>query len=394
MSKHSRQFLHLFQKKYRDPMEVFFRNRDRELTATEVFAGFDHETVQELLRLNVILEEESGYRLDERVEGFLEQMLEAGDATPVEWLETDLKDFDRWEGLYLQTDDLSKQNRCVAELVRILKKLRNRLLRQNSELQRAADYDYRTETNYEVKEAKLRWRLEETESLRHVLEEVDRRMRNSSLFRTSRDAKLLHARSRIREAILAVGQEVIRSYQQIAEYLNRVRRDHARVRKLIRLQDLMDRYKLESQSNVTDIAESLKGPIVTSFHFRAMLAPSLPDENPAMLARVLAKRGTAGGGKKKRRVMLPKREEPADPEILIDAEELMKGFSKQKRDLFAYLAAVQLDGEHLEIERRISLFCEILTTPELFNCCSVNEGRNRRVNEWEYLEVLPISNQV
>jgi len=388
MAKQGQQFFNLFLKKYRDPMEVFFRNRDRELSSIEVHESFDHDPIRELLRLNVILEEDSGYRLDERVEGFLEQMLEAGDSAPVEWLETDLKDYDRWEALYHQTKDPSQQNRCVAKLVRILKQLRNRLVRQNSELQRAADYDYRTEADYDIKEAKLQWRLEETENLRAVLNAVDKRMRQSPLFHTNRDASLLRARSQMIDAVLSVGQKVIQSYQQIAEYLNRVRRDHARVRKLIRLQDLIDRYELESQSNVADVAEALEGPLIASFNFHTVLAPSLPDENPAMLARVLTKQGIGDAGEKTHRVTLPQREEPIEPEILIDAEELIENFLKQEQDLFAYLSTVRLDGEHLEIERRISLFCEVLTTPDLFERCQVNEGR-RRFKEWEYLEVLP-----
>lgn len=390
MTKPSRQFLHLFQKKYRDPVEVFFRNRDRELSATEVFDSFDHETVRELLRLNVLLEEDSGFRLDERVEGFLEQMLEAGDAAPVKWLETDLDDFDRWEAVYHQNDDPEQQNRCVTKLVRVLKQLRNRLLRQNSELQRAADYDYRTEANYDIKEAKLQWRLQETEGLRMVLGEVDKRMKQATVFHVNRDTALLHTRSQMIEAILSVGQKVIQSLQQIAEYLNRVRRDYARVRKLIRLQDLIDRYELDAQTNVADVAESLEGPLVATFNFHTVLSPSLPDENPAMLARVLARQGITDAAGRARRITLPRREEPAQPEILIDAEELIVDFSKQDRDLFAYLANVKLDGEHLEIERRISLFCEILTTPDLLNRCKVNDGRSCRIDEWEYLEVLPI----
>lgn len=390
MSKHSRQFLHLFQKKYRDPMEVFFRNRDRELTATEVFDSFDHETVRELLRLNVVLEEDTGYRLDERVEGFLEQMLEAGDAAPVKWLETDLEEFDRWEALYHQKNDPEQQNRCVTKLIRVLKQLRNRLLRQNSELQRAADYDYRTEANYDIKEAKLQWRLEETEGLRTVLSELGKRMKQATVFHLNRDTALLRVRSQMIEAILSVGQQVIQSLQQIAEYLNRVRRDYARVRKLIRLQDLIDRYELDAQTNVAEIVEVLNGPLVAAFNFHTILSPTLPDENPAMLARVLAKQGIADSGSRTRRVTLPRREEPSLPEILIDAEELIEDFSNQERDLFAYLANVKLDGEHLEIERRISLFCEILTTPDLLNRCKINDGRSRRIDEWEYLEVLPI----
>jgi len=268
MAIQTQQFLNLFRKKYRDPIEVFFRNRDRELSSTEVFESFEHDSIRDLLRLNVVLEEDSGYRLDERVEQFLEQMLEAGDSAPVAWLETDLQDFDRWEGLYHQTKDPSQQNRCVEKLVRILKQLRYRLVRQNGELQRAADYDYRTEANYEIKEAKLQWRLEETENLRAVLDAVDKRMRQSPLFHTNRDASLLRARSQMMEAIISVGQRVIQSYQHIAEYLNRVRRDYARVRKLMRLQDLIDHYELESQTNVVDIADGLVGPLISSFSKR------------------------------------------------------------------------------------------------------------------------------
>ena len=394
MPKRSRQFLHIFQKRYRDPMEVFFRNRDRELMAAEVFDTFDQDTVGELLRMNVLLEEDTGFRLDERIEGFLEQMLEAGDAAPVKWLETDLEDFDRWETLYHHTNDPRHQNRCVTKLIRILKQLRNRLLRQNSELQRAADYDYRTEADYEIKEAKLQWRLGETESLRAVLSELDQRMKQATLFHLNRDTALLRARSQMIEAILSVGQKVIQSLQQIAEYLNRVRRDYARVRKLIRLQDLIDRYELDAQSNVADVAEALEGPLVAKFNFHTVLSPSLSDENPAMLARVLAKQGISDSARRARRVTLPPRDESSKPEILIDAEELIDDFSKQDRDLFAYLAHVKLDGEHMEIERRLSLFCEILTTPELLNRCKVNEGRSHRIDDWEYLEVLPTPSHI
>jgi hypothetical protein len=160
---------------------------------------------------------------------------------------------------------------------------------------------------------------------------------------------------------------------------------------LIRLQDLIDRYELEARTNAAEVAETVEGPLVASFNFHTVLPPSLPDENPAMLARVLSKQGLAGPGEKTRRVTLPPRTEAAEPEILIDVEELMDNFTRQKRDLFAYLAAVKLDGEPLSIERRLSLFCEVLTTPELLGRCQPGEGRRLQMQEWEYLEVLPKS---
>lgn len=390
MVQQSRQFFHLFQSKYRNALSIFFNNRERELTSVEVAEMFDEGALHELLRLNVILEEDTGFRLDERAELFFEQMLEAGDSPPVEWLETDLKEFDRWEGLYHQSEDPAQQERSVVKLVRLLKQLRNRLLRQNADLQRAADYDYRTEAIYEIKEAKLQWRLEETETLRKVLTEIEERMRNSALFHTNRDVILLRSRGQLLDAIIAVGQGVIQSYQRIAEYLNRVRRDHARARKLIQLQDLIDRYELEARTNVQAVADAIEGPLIENFSLHSLLAPSLVDENPAMLARVLSRLGIGDTNVKPNRVVVPPREESSEPEIVIDAEELLELFARQERDLFDFLSNITLDGEPIEIDRRIALFCEILTTPDLLDRCHVQEGQTRHLEEWEYLEVLPI----
>jgi hypothetical protein len=380
----------LFQKKYREVLHRFFVNREQAFTHSEAEAFADDGTLADLVEAGALLDDDGCYRLDDRVESFLEAMLDAGEAQPVQWLAAHLDEFEKWAQLFRNSADPSTQDRSLRRMVRAMSTLRLHVLRQIADLKREVDYDFRTESNYEVKEAKLQWHLKEAQALREVLGGVEERLLNAPIFLTVRDRDLLAEHSRLFRAVGAVGQGVVDVLRLVASYLNRVRRDFARARKLIRLREILDRYELEARTNVLDLSVSLTGPWVANFGYHTLLAPNIVEEKPDLVQRVLAQRGAGASLAAGADVVLAQEPVETDEEqVLVDIEALMNAFASQNDDLFLFLARVKLDGDPLTEDQRIGLFCEVLSSDEFSNVCKVDEAARRQLDQWEYVLVTP-----
>jgi hypothetical protein len=392
MAVHKESLFRIFQSDFRTALWRFFENRNDRITA-DVAAEFgDPGTLARLLGLELLQYDGASheYRLDDRVERFIEEMLGAAEVAQADWLAALLEELRRLIEGHQKLADSSKSETFLRRIVRILRTCYSRAQRHLEDIKSAVDFDYRAGFDYEVKLLNLQWHLERARSYGEAIAELESLLRNSSFFQLQGSLEILSQRSRLIRRCDQVGDALIDIYQQIEEYLNRILRDHERARKLIRLRGLIERHEHLPATNIEDLAAASDGPWFREFRLRTLITPSVIDERPELFARVLARSGIADAASRGRRVEI--HEHPSEEVLpVIDWQDMFDGFRKQSDNLFAFLRRVRVEGRLLTEEEVIDGFCAILSNEDW-----TESWRNRPFDlavgdGWEYAVVKPIS---
>jgi len=382
-------FFRVFQSDARIVLRRFFENRNTRITASLASEFADAPTLNRLLNLE-LLEYDGAcneYRLDDRVERFLEEMLGASDAVQGEWLTGTLEELDRQITAYQDVADSIKGETFYRRILRLLKTCDSRAQRHLEEIKSAVDIDYRAGSDYEIKLTRLKMHLDRTRSFGQAIAQMDDVLRNGSFFQIQQGIELLTLRSRLVRRCVQVGDALIDIYQRIEEYLNRILRDYERARKLIRLRGLIERHEHLSATNLEDITLAADGPWFREFRFRTLLDPAITDRRPELLERALQRAGMAQPGKK-RRVEIHDYQDDEVPSV-IDWQNVYEAFSRQDEDLFIFLGNVRVEGRQLTEEERLDGFCAILTNEDWLKQWNGISFEIARCAGWEYAMIKP-----
>jgi hypothetical protein len=382
----------IFHADYRTALRRFFENRNDRITA-EVAAEFaDSATLSRLLGLELLEYDGASneYRLADRLERFIEEMLGAAEVAQADWLTALLEELNRLIEGHQKLADSNKGGIFLRRILRLLRTCDSRAQRHLEDVKSSVDIDYRAGSDYEVKLLKLQWHLERTHSYGRAISDLDGLLRNGSFFQVQQSIEMLSLRGRLIRRCERVGNALIDIYQQIEEYLNRILRDYERARKLIRLRGSIERHEHLSTTNMEAVASAADGPWFREFRFRTLLDPSVIDDYPELLARVLARSGLAQEAGKGRRVEL--REHPTmEVPPIIDWQNVFEAFSQQSDDLFVFLRKIQIDGRPLTEEEVIDGFCAILSNEDWTDAWNAQSFELALEGAWEYAVVTPHS---
>lgn len=275
-------------------------------------------------------------------------------------------------------------------MCRLLRTCKGRIQRHLEDIKAAVDYDYRAGADYEVKLIKLEWHLDRTKSYGNAVNELNNLLRQDAFFQVHQEIEILSLRRQVIQRCGRVGDALIDVYQMIEDYLNRVQRDYARARKLIRLCGFIERHEHLTATNILDVAAKATGPWFHEFRLRTLLDPAIVDGQPDMLQRVLARAGLGETAGKPRKVDF-ETESVDDIPPVIDWQNVYETFSKQKDDLFVFLGKVKMEGRHLTEEQRIDGYCAILTTEDWSLASDDRPFEIATDGQWEYAIVRPQS---
>jgi len=363
MSKES--FFRIFQSDLRSVLQRFFDNRRGQVTP-EMAADFsDPGTLERLVALELVeFDVEAGeYRLDERIERFFDEMLGATEIAQADWLVGLLEEIRRSIDGYHKLSDPVKGQALIRRVCRLLRTCKSRIQRHLEDVKAAVDYDYRAGSDYEVKLIKLEWHLERAKRYGNVIDELNNLLRNDTFFQVHQEIEILSLRQRVIQRCIHVGDALIDVYQCIEDYLNRVQRDFARARKLIRLCGLIERHEHLTATNLSEVTVMANGPWFHEFRLRTLLDPTVIDGRPDLLHRVLARMGIGDVAGKPRRVDV-EQETADDIPPVIDWQNVHEAFTRQKDDLFVFLGKMRVEGRSLTEEERIEGYCTILTSED------------------------------
>lgn len=383
-------FFRVFQSDLRGPLQRFFENRNIQITGELANKLTDVATLDKLMALQLI-EQDTGsgeYRLDDRVERFFDEMLGAAEVAQAEWLVGLLEELHRLIEGHQKLSDSRKGEALLRRICRLLRTCLSRIQRHLEDIKSAADYDYRAGSDYEVKLMKLEWHLERSKSYGHAVGNLNTLLRNDAFFQIHQEIELLALRSRLIQTCGRIGDALIDVYQSIEGYLNRVMRDYGRARKLIRLRGLIERQEHLTATNLAELAVVAGGPWFREYRIRTLLEVGLIDSRPELLERALAR---AGVGESSR----PSRIAELTPHILddlpavIDWSEVFESFTRQSKDLYAFLAMVRIEGRPLTEEERIDGYCAILSNEDWVETWDSRTFSMAAERGWEYAVVNP-----
>ena len=383
-------FFRIFQSDLRVVLQRFFENRRAGITP-EIAGDFvDPAILERLIALELVeYDAEAGeYRLDDRAERFFDEMLGAAEVAQADWLVALLEEIRRSIGGYQKLADPAKGDVLLRRVCRLLRTCKSRIQRHLEEVKAAVDYDYRAGSDYEVKLLKLEWHLERAKSYGNAIADLNNLLRHDTFFQVHQEIDLLSLRRQVIHRCSQVGDALIDVYQRIEDYLNRVQRDYARARKLIRLCGLIERHEHLTATNLSEVATMANGPWFHEFRLRTLLDPGLIDGRPELLERALVRAGLGEASGKARRVEID--QEPFDdiPPV-IDWQNVYEAFAKQREDLFVFLGKVRVEGRLLTEEERIDGYCAIITNEDWAETWDSRPFELATDGVWEYAVVKP-----
>jgi hypothetical protein len=389
MSIFKESFFRVFQADIRGSLRKFFENRNGHITAALALEFADSATLNRLIGLEFLEYDGSSneYRLDDRVERFLEEMLGAAESVQVDWLTGILEELNRQVTAYQNVADPVKGETFRRRILRLLRTCDSRAQRHLEDIKSAVDIDYRAGSDYEVKLTKLKMHLDRARSFGHAISEMDNVLRNDSFFQTQQGIEILTLRSRLIRRCLQVGDALIDIYQRIEEYLNRILRNYVRARKLIRLRGLIERHEHLSATNIEEVVLAADGPWFREFRFRTLLDPAITDRRPELLERALQRAGMEQTSRMRRVEIHEYPEEDVPP--VIDWQNVYETFCRQEHDLFVFLGNVRVEGRPLTEEERIDGFCAILTNEAWVEQWTGTSFETARGEGWEYALIKP-----
>lgn len=250
------------------------------------------------------------------------------------------------------------------------------------------DFDYRAGSDFEVKLQNLQWHLERARGYGDGIAQLDALLRDHAFFQVQKDLSLLKLRTRLLRRCRLVSDALITVYQQIEEYLNRIQRDYARARKLIRLRALLDRHEHLAATNLEELAAAAKGPWFYDARVRTLIAPAILDERPELLERAMTRTGVARQRAADRRVEL-RDYPPEDLPPIIDWHNVFAAFTRQQADLYSFLRSVRVEGRVLQEEEWLDGFCAILGNEEWSDAWSGAVFEMAEKEHWRYAVVPP-----
>ena len=383
-------FFRIFTHDVREILRRFYENRHERVTAHFAADFVDQATLERLLALE-LLEYDPGegeYRLDGRLESFFEEMLGTAEVAQADWLGSLLEELRRLIGACQNLGDRRKSDTFLKRIVRLLRSADSRAQRHLELIRSAVDFDYRAGSDFEVKLRNLQWHLERARGYGDGIAQLDLLLRDHAFFQIQQDLVLLKLRTRMLRRCRLVSDALITIYQQIEDYLNRIQRDYARARKLIRLRALLDRHEHLAATNLGEIAVDAIGPWFYEPRVRTLLAPSILDERPELLERALARAGMAKRKGAVRPVEL--RDYPLEelPPV-IDWHDVFDAFTRQEADLYSFLRSVRVEGRLLEEEEWLDGFCAILANEEWSDAWSDAAFDMAGDRNWRYAVVPP-----
>ncbi len=384
-------FFRIFQSDIRNGLQRLFENRLVRITPEIAVGLIDAATLEKLIGLQLLEfdSQANEYRLDDRIDRFLDEMLGAGEIAQADWLIGLLEELKRLIAGHQKLSDAAKGEMLLRRICRMMRTCLSRTQRHLEDVKTAVDYDYRAGFDYEVKLLRLQWHLERARSFGFSVQELNNLLRNDAFFQIHQEIELLSLRSRLIQTCGRVGDALIDVYQGIEDYLNRILREYGRARKLIQLRGLIERHEHLTTTNLSELASGAEGPWFREFRVRTLLDPTLIDNRPDLLQRALLRAGIGECGGRSRRFKLT--QHPLDdlPPV-IDWTNVYEAFARQSEDLFTFLGAVKVDGRWLSEEEQVDGYCAILSNEDWAGALDSHPFPMAVSQNWEYAVIKPV----
>ncbi len=330
----------------------------------------DGNRLQMLLEREVIRQNGAYLELDERFMDFFELLLEANEEISTASIDENIQFIHQQMDYYLKEDNLSRKNSYLRNVKAVLKKIGKITIRNVINLQRNIDNTFKNEPNYKIKIAKLENLDNKRIDIKKLIDTTDELITNKEriFFQQATDEELSYIVLELRKELLDSGHSLIRSQQDIINYLNQIKNQVQLVEKIRKVKYLRNQFELLSKSNLKDVLTKeqsviLEGRTTATFKLSLNFLAS-DDARTAILKansnnRDLKKRKRPEAGVIKDEYL----QEAFSDEVFINLEEIKNSFLASGNQLFNFIMSYKFQRE-VSFEERITIFCQMVSLYE------------------------------
>lgn len=330
----------------------------------------DGNRLQMLLEREVIRQNGAYLEIDERFMDFFELLLEANEEISTASIDENIQFIRQQMDYYLKEDNLSRKNGYLRNVKAVLKKIGKITIRNVINLQRNIDNTFKNEPNYKIKIAKLENLDNKRIDIKKLIDTTDELITNKerTFFQQATDEELAYIVLELRKGLLDSGHNLIRSQQDIINYLNQIKNQVQLVEKIRKVKYLRNQFELLSNSNLKEILTKeqsviLEGRTTATFKLSLNFLAS-DDARTAILKansnnRDLKKRKRPEAGIIGDEYL----QEAFSDEVFINLEEVKNSFLASGNQLFNFVMGYQFQRE-VSFEERITVFCQMVSLYE------------------------------
>lgn len=352
----------------------------------------EENRLQMLVEREVLRQNGPYLELDERFQEFFELLLEASEEISTASIDENIQLLHQHIDYYLKEDNLSRKNSYLRNVKSLLRKIGKVTIRNVISLQRRIDNTFKTEPNYRIKIAKLENLDDKRADIKRLINAMEELLmyKERLFFQLATDEELGHIVLELRQEMLDSGHSLIRSQQDIINYLNQIKSQVLLVEKIRKVKYLRDQFELQSKSNLRELLVANQSVILegrTTPLFKISLDFLARDEARESILK--ANRNNRSRKKIKRTgagIIDPTDLlEGTSDETFINLEEVKNGFLASGNQLFSFVMGYSFQQE-VEFEERVTVFCQLVSLYEGEFDIQQNFGQYQQI---EYAIVYP-----
>lgn len=329
----------------------------------------DTDKLERLAAYGMLFRNQTQLSLDGRLQEFFEDFLEVDEEVHVLYIQDHLNQIKNNQSYFLKERVSSKRDQYLVKIKKNLRSIIRITLMNVKTLRNNTDETYKTETNFEIKKAKLNDIRSQRDALEGVIRAVERLLADEMLFKSAADDELLMIVHQLRMALNDSFHNLIEIQQQIIEYLNHIERRVLVVEKVLQLKMLHDKHHLKERTNFhQEAAANSDLPLrkTESFRSRLSIHEMLSDETKQLL--VLRVREKLKNRKLLQQIVAGEMAEGAlldqqSVEQVFNLKKLKDVFLGKDLDLFSFVMHHQFSQE-VSKKERIRLYCRLASLYE------------------------------
>lgn len=350
--------------------EMFEKRKSLSFRYEYALNWVEENRLQMLIEREVIRQNGSYLELDERFQEFFELLLEANEEISTASIDENIQLLHQHMDYYLKEDNLSRKNSYLRNVKSLLRKIGKVTIRNVISLQRKIENTFKTEPNYPIKVAKLENLDGKRVDIKRFIDAMEELLTHKErlFFQLAMDEELSNIVLELRKELLDSGHSLIRSQQDIINYLNQIKNQVLLVEKIRKVKYLRDQFELPAKSNLKEVLAANQSVILegrTTPLFKLSLDFLARDE--AREAILKANRNNRSRKKMKRTgagvIDLVDLQEDTSDETFINLEEVKNSFLASGNQLFNFVMSYSFQCE-VAFEERVTVFCQLVSLYE------------------------------
>jgi hypothetical protein len=330
----------------------------------------DGNRLQMLLEREVIRQNGAYLELDERFMDFFELLLEANEEISTASIDENIQFIHQQMDYYLKEDNLSRKNGYLRNVKAVLKKIGKITIRNVINLQRNIDNTFKNEPNYKIKIAKLENLDKKRIDIKKLIDTTDEliTIKERIFFQQATDEELAYIVLGLRKELLDSGHNLIRSQQDIINYLNQIKNQVQLVEKIRKVKYLRNQFELLSKSNLKEILTKEQSVILegrTTATFKLSLNFLASDDARTAILKANSNNRDLKRRKRPEAGVIGDEylQEAFSDEVFINLEEVKNSFLASGNQLFNFVMGYQFQHE-VSFEERVTVFCQMVSLYE------------------------------